>query len=162
MRHFIGPTIALPLTLCAVVLSGCGNAGADGHGGQFDTEFHNPPGAADDRPFSDAVRADDLLFLSGKIGLVPGTRELDPGGIEGETRRVMDAIKASVERYGSNMDNVVKCTVFLADIAEWAAMNSVYVTYFPDNRPARSAMGVSGLALGARVEIECIAALPDD
>ena len=148
------------LVATGVLLSGFVVVDADSE--EFDTEFLNPEGAPEGMPFSDAVRVDDLLFLSGKIGLIPGTMELDPDGIKGETRRTMDAIKASVERYGSNMDNVVKCTVFLADIAEWADMNSVYVTYFPNNRPARSALGSSGLALGARVEIECIAALPDD
>ncbi len=73
----------------------------------------------------------------------------------------MEAIKSAVERHGSSMDRVVKCTVFLADMAEWDAMNQVYVEFFPNHRPARSALGASGLALDARVEIECIAALGD-
>ena len=110
-------------------------------------------------PFSDAVRVGDMLYLSGKIGNVPGTTQLAEGGISGETRQAMENIKASLEKYGSSLDEVVKCTVFLADIAEWSAMNAVYVTYFPENPPARSALGASGLALGARVEIECLAAL---
>ena len=110
-------------------------------------------------PFSDAVRFGDLLFLSGKIGNEPGAMQLAPGGIKGETRQALENIKAAVERYGSSMDRVVKCTVFLADMAEWPAMNEVYVTFFPTNKPARSALGATGLALGARVEIECIAAL---
>ena len=110
-------------------------------------------------PFSDAVRVGNLLFLSGKLGNEPGTRKLAPGGIKGETRQTMSNIKATVERYGGTMDRVVKCTVFLADMSEWAAMNEVYVTFFPTHKPARSAVGVNGLALGARVEIECIAAL---
>jgi enamine deaminase RidA (YjgF/YER057c/UK114 family) len=71
----------------------------------------------------------------------------------------MENIKASLEKHGSSLDEVVKCTVFLADIAEWGAMNEVYITYFAANPPARSALGASGLALGARVEIECLAAL---
>ncbi|RPH98354.1 MAG: RidA family protein [Lysobacterales bacterium] len=110
-------------------------------------------------PFSDAVRVGDMLYLSGKIGNLPGTSELAPGGIQGETRQTMENIKASLEKYGSSLDEVVKCTVFLADMAEWGAMNEVYVTYFPGNKPARSALGASGLALGARVEIECLAAM---
>lgn len=123
-------------------------------------EFHPLPGTeAGSLPFSDAVRVGDLLFLSGKIGLKPGTMELAEGGIRGETRATMEAIQATVERHGSSMDRVVKCTVFLADMDEWEAMNEVYVTFFPDNKPARSALGASGLALDARVEIECIAAL---
>ena len=110
-------------------------------------------------PFSDAVRVGDMLYLSGKIGNIPGTSQLAEGGIAGETRQTLENIKATLEKYGSSLDQVVKCTVFLADIAEWAAMNEVYVTYFPTDPPARSALGSSGLALGARVEIECLAAL---
>lgn len=108
-------------------------------------------------PFSDAVRVGHMLYLSGKIGNIPGTPELAEGGIQGETRQALENIKASLEKYGSSMAEVVKCTVFLADIAEWAAMNEVYVEYFPVNPPARSALGSSGLALDSRVEIECIA-----
>jgi reactive intermediate/imine deaminase len=110
-------------------------------------------------PFSDAVRVGDMLYLSGKIGNIPGTSQLAEGGIQGETRQTLENIKASLEKYGSSLDEVVKCTVFLADMAEWGAMNEVYVTYFPTNKPARSALGASGLALGARVEIECLAAM---
>jgi len=110
-------------------------------------------------PFSDAVRVGDMLYLSGKIGNIPGTAQLAEGGIAGETRQTLENIKAALEKYGSSLDEVVKCTVFLADIKEWAAMNEVYKTYFSVNPPARSALGTSGLALGARVEIECLAAL---
>jgi reactive intermediate/imine deaminase len=112
-------------------------------------------------PFSDAVRVGNMLYLSGKIGNVPGTRQLAEGGIAGETRQALENIKASLEKYGSSMSEVVKCTVFLADIAEWGAMNEVYLSYFPVNPPARSALGASGLALNSRVEIECFAALRD-
>ena len=127
-----------------------------------DVRFFPVPGA-DGRtlPFSDAVQVGDLIFLAGKLGNIPGTRELAPGGIEGETRQAMENIRATLLRLGASMDDVVKCTVFLADIDEWAAMNAVYVTYCPKHRPARSALGVSGLALGARTEIECIAARSD-
>jgi reactive intermediate/imine deaminase len=110
-------------------------------------------------PFSDAVRVGNMLYLSGKLGNIPGTSQVAAGGIQGETRQTMENIKASLEKYGSSLDEVVKCTVFLADMAEWGAMNEVYVTYFPTHKPARSALGASGLALGARVEIECLAAL---
>ncbi len=108
-------------------------------------------------PFSEAVRVGDLLFLSGDIGLVPGSGKLAPGGIGPETSQTLENIRVKLEKYGSSMDRVVKCTVFLADIGEWAAMNEVYREFFA-NPPARSALGVSGLALDARVEIECIAA----
>ncbi len=112
-------------------------------------------------PFSDAVQAGGLLFLSGNIGVIPGTLELAPGGIRGETRQTMENIKATLEKYGSSLGEVVKCTVFLADISDWSAMNEVYIEYFPVKPPARSALGANGLALGARTEIECIATVSD-
>ncbi|NGP54008.1 RidA family protein [Thioalkalivibrio sp. XN8] len=125
-----------------------------------EVEFHPAPGDTDGRwPFSEAVRAGDLLFLSGMLGNRPGTSELAPGGIQPETRQTLENIRAAVLRHGGSMDRVVKCTVFLADMGEWAAMNEVYREFFPVNRPARSALGVNGLALDARVEIECIVAL---
>lgn len=108
-------------------------------------------------PFSDAVRVGNMLYLSGQLGFDQETSRLVEGGITAETRQTMENIKASLEKYGSSMAEVVKCTVFMADIKEWADMNKVYVSYFPANLPARSALGSSGLALGARTEIECIA-----
>ena len=105
-------------------------------------------------PFSDAVRIGNLVFVSGKLGT--GDGGLAPGGIAAETGQALENIKASLERYGSSMERVAKCTVFLADMAEFSQMNEVYVTFFGDDRPARSAVGVTGLALNARVEIECI------
>ncbi len=120
-------------------------------------EYLNKPGTEDlDLPFSAAVRVDHLLFLSGNLGNIPGTFELAEGGIQAETRQTLENIKSTLETFGSSMDKVVKCTVFLADISEWSAMNEVYKTFF-ENPPARSALGVSGLALNARTEIECIA-----
>jgi len=108
-------------------------------------------------PFSEAVRVGNTLYLSGVIGFAPGTRTLVPGGIEGQTRQAMETIRAVLTRNGSSLDDIVKCTVMLADMSEWAKMNAIYVTYFTKHFPARSAMGVNGLALGAQVEIECIA-----
>jgi 2-iminobutanoate/2-iminopropanoate deaminase len=107
-------------------------------------------------PFSEAVRVGSLLFLSGKLG-TDASGQLVPGGIAAETRQTMENIKAALERYGSSFDQVVKVTVMLTDMAEWAEMNSVYVAYFKRHLPARSALGVNGLARGARVEIECTA-----
>jgi reactive intermediate/imine deaminase len=109
-------------------------------------------------PFSEAVRVDDTLYLSGQIGIEPGTMKVVPGGIREEARQALTNIKASLEAHGYAMRDVVKCTVMLADIAEWAAFNEVYKTFFAAPYPARSALGASGLALGARVEVECIAA----
>jgi len=107
-------------------------------------------------PFSDAVRVGNMLYLSGKLGT--DSSGLVAGGIKAETKQTLENIGALLERSGSSFDQVVKCTVMLADMGEWGAMNEVYVTFFPKDRlPARSAFGVSGLALNARVEIECIA-----
>ena len=89
------------------------------------------------------------------------TMNLVEGGIQGEARQTLDNISRTLETFGSSMDKVVKCTVFLADMGEWGAMNEVYRTYF-ENPPARSALGAGGLALDARVEIECIAVTGDD
>jgi reactive intermediate/imine deaminase len=108
-------------------------------------------------PFSEAVRVGHMLYLSGQLGYDPATAKLVEGGIAAETRQTLERIKAALEKHGSSMSEVVKCTVFLADIKEWAAMNEVYITYFPSDPPARSALGSSGLALDARVEIECMA-----
>lgn len=114
------------------------------------------PSALQGLPFSAAVRVGDLIFLSGQIGTRPGTREL-PDGVGPQTRQTLENIKATLERVGSAMDRVVKCTVFLVDIGDYQAMNQVYATYFPKDPPARSTVAGSGLALGAKVEIECIA-----
>jgi len=108
-------------------------------------------------PFSEAVQHGDTLYVSGQLGLLPGTMTLAPGGIGPESRRALDNLKAILERHGSSLDQIVKCTVFLADIKEWPAFNAIYREYFTKNLPARSALATSGLALGARVEVECIA-----
>ena len=108
-------------------------------------------------PFSSAVRVGNMLYLSGQIGNVPGTRQLADTGIAGQTRQALENIKGVLASAGSSLDRAVKCTVFLADIKDYAAMNTVYATYFPKDPPARSTVAGSGLALGARVEIECIA-----
>ncbi len=122
--------------------------------------FSRPATSGPSLPFSEAVRVGDLLFLSGQIGVEPGTVNLVPGGIGPEAHRVMDSIKATVEKRGGSMEQLVKCTVFLADIKEWPAFNDVYRGYFKTNFPARSAFAASGLAYNARVEVECIAHLP--
>jgi 2-iminobutanoate/2-iminopropanoate deaminase len=109
-------------------------------------------------PFSEAVRVGDMLYLSGQLG-TDTTGRLVPGGIRAETRQALINIATVLQRHGSSLDQVVKCTVMLADVGEWAAMNEVYLTFFRSHRPARSAFGTSGLALGARLELECMAAL---
>jgi len=109
-------------------------------------------------PFSPAVRVGSTLYLSGQIG-TDSTGRLVAGGIGPETRQTMENIRDVLARTGSSLDRVVKCTVMMADMAEWPAMNAIYTTYFPTHKPARSALGANGLALGARVEIECIATI---
>jgi len=115
------------------------------------------PGSLEGLPFSTAVRVGNVLYLSGQIGTKPGTTELVAGGIGPETRQTMENIKAVLEYAGSSLQRVFKCTVFLRDITEFAAMNEVYRSFFPTDPPARSTVAGSGLALGARVEIECMA-----
>ena len=112
-------------------------------------------------PFSAAARVGNLLYLSGQMGIGPDVKPV-PGGIEAETRKTMENIKAVLERHGSSLDRVIKATVMMADMAEWPAMNAVYVTYFTKHLPARSAFGASALALGGRVEIECIATVSEE
>ncbi len=138
------------MAVCAVLLSQMAVAG------ETDVEYYAVPGNMQ-LPFSEAVRVGHTLYLSGQIGFDYETSKLAEGGIAAETRQTLENIKATLEKHGSSLAEVVKCTVFLADINEWAAMNEVYVTYFPTHPPARSALGSSGLAMGARTEIECIA-----
>jgi reactive intermediate/imine deaminase len=107
------------------------------------------------------VRVGNTLYLSGQIGIVPGTMKLVPGGMPEEAKQTMENIRISLEAHGYQMSDVVKCTVMLADIGEWSAFNQIYRTYFTGKYPARSALGANGLALGARVEVECIAARAD-
>lgn len=111
-------------------------------------------------PFSEAVRVGDVVFLSGQMGIVPGTLTLAPGGLKAETRQALENLRAILEAHGLSLEHVVRCTVMLADIAEWPAFNEVYREYFAAPYPARSAFGVSGLALGGRVELECVAEAP--
>ncbi len=109
-------------------------------------------------PFSQAVRVGDVLYLSGALGNVPGKMELVPGGMEAEARQTMENIAAVLKENGLTFDDVFKCTVMMADMSKWGDFNKVYLTYFkPDRLPARSAFGANGLALGAQVEVECIA-----
>lgn len=110
-------------------------------------------------PFSDAVRIDKLLVLSGQLGVDPATFKLVDGGIEAETRQIFSNMQRILAFSGLGLDAIVKCTVMIADITEWPQFNTLYLSYFPGNKPARSAFGANGLALGARVELECWAVL---
>lgn len=122
-----------------------------------------PEGVASLPVFSLAVRSGDLIFLSGQLGAVPGESppRVIEGGIETETRQTMENIIAVLDAAGASLEDLLKCTVFLADIADYEAMNAVYAEYFPTDPPARAALAGSGLALGALVEVDCIAVAPE-
>jgi 2-iminobutanoate/2-iminopropanoate deaminase len=109
-------------------------------------------------PYSQAIVAGDLVFCAGQLGLDPATRQIASGDIKVQTARVLDNLSAVLEAAGSGLDRVTKTTVFLADMAEFAAMNEVYAERFGKHRPARSTVEVAKLpGTGGRVEIECIA-----
>lgn len=170
MRTPLGARAVLLVLLASSVVAGCGvrvrraerQAGrvadvlAAGDTAVFLTPFGGPQ-----RPFSPAVRVGNLIYLSGQIGLdnaAASGSTLVPGGIEAETRQTMENIKTTLAAVGSSMDKVIKCTIMMADMKEWDRMNVIYRTYFKEGRfPARSAFGTTGIALGARVEIECVA-----
>ena len=128
---------------------------------KLSVEYLNSPASkALGLPFSEAVRVGNMLYLAGQVGNTPGKLELVPGGIRAEAKQAMENMNAILERNGSSLDHVVKCTVFLADMKEWPIFNEVYRSFFSSHFPARSSLGTTGLALGARVEIECIAVIP--
>lgn len=108
------------------------------------------------RPYSQAVRVGDHIYLSGVVGVRPGESSLIPGGIVPETRQAMENIKSQLASYGSSLDEVVKCLCMLGDIKDYSAMNSEYIKFFPNGKPARSTFGAS-LPLNAKIEIECMA-----
>jgi reactive intermediate/imine deaminase len=141
---------ALFLVFCAGVIGGA-NAAPPA------PEYLNSGRLPSTLPFSEAVRVENTLYLSGQIGTVPGELKLVPGGIKAEARQTMDNIQAILGAHGYSIDDVVKCTVMLSDMSKWGEFNEVYRTYFKKHFPARSALGANGLALGALVEVECIA-----
>ncbi|MBB3764712.1 RidA family protein [Sphingomicrobium lutaoense] len=133
--------------LAALALAGCTDASGD-------APVFTPSSLP--YPFSSAVAVDGVLYLSGEIGVLDDGRTLAPGGIEPETRQMFKRIGKSLAAHGLGFDDVFKCTVMLADMRDWPAFNAIYAEHFRKGRyPARSAMGVNGLALGARVEMEC-------
>lgn len=112
-------------------------------------------------PFSGAVRAGEAVYLSGQLGteLKDGVPTLVAGGLVAETRQALENIKTLLTKSGTSLEQVVECRVMLVDMADWPAFNQVYATYFPGPKPARSAWGVTALALGGRVEVACTARL---
>ena len=141
--------------LLLLVLPACASSGRAG------PEVISPPSArVGDLPFSPAIRAGDFIFLSGAIGTRPGTTELVSGDVGEQTRQTMENLRTVLRAAGADLDDVVKCTVFLVDMRDYAAMNAAYASFWKGAPPARSTVAGSGLALGARVEIECIAYAP--
>lgn len=117
-----------------------------------------PVAAQQPPPFSPAVRAGDILFLSGQIGQVPAAMNPHKEGFDAAVRKAMDSIGGILKDNGLDFGHVVKCTVMLDDMTDWPRFNGVYLSYFEGKRlPARSAFGADGLAMGAPLEIECIA-----
>jgi len=112
-------------------------------------------------PFSDAVLFQDILVMSGQLGVNPATFTLVEGGIENETHQIFSNMTSILAIKQATLEDIVKCTVMIADIAEWPTFNVIYSSYFPGPKPARSALGANGLALGARVELERWASIED-
>lgn len=111
-------------------------------------------------PYSQAIGAGDLVFCSGQIGLDPSTGELVEGGVEAEAERALRNLAAVLDAAGLGLGDIVKTTIFLADIADFNAVNAVYARFMPDPPPARTTIAVAGLPRGARIEIEAIAVRP--
>ncbi|HBN47192.1 MAG TPA: reactive intermediate/imine deaminase [Prevotella sp.] len=110
-------------------------------------------------PYSQAIKVGNLVFASGQVPIVPATGEFVEGGIQEQTRQALTNAQAILEEAGTSLNNVVKTTVFLSDMANFAAMNEVYAEFFTQPYPARSAVAVKALPKGALVEVECIAEL---
>ena len=115
----------------------------------------NAPGAIG--PYSQAVKTGNMVFLSGQIPIDPQTGEFVSGGVAEQTEQVLKNLSAVLEAAGTSLNNVVKTTVFLADMNDFTAMNEVYARYFSENKPARATVQAARLPRDARVEIECIA-----
>ena len=108
-------------------------------------------------PYSQAIRAGEMVFFSGQVGIDPATQKMVTGGIEAETRRVLENLKAVAEAAGLSLAHIVKTTVFLADFDDYKTVNAIYAEYFTGDAPARAAVAVKTLPASARVEIEAIA-----
>lgn len=126
------------------------------------TEFYNSGKIIPSNlPLSDGVRHGNLFFLSGQIGLIPGSGKLLSGGMKAETKQALDNIKMILESRSSSMQDLIQCTAYLIDINEWPSFNEIYQGYFKLRYPARTVVGVSQLPLQARVELQCISATPN-
>ena len=140
-----------------LVPAGLGAAGRGAQARAGATAVHTDRAPQPLGPYSQAIRSGETLYVSGCIGLVPGTKDFAKGGVEGETEQVMANMGAVLEAGGASFDDVVKTTVLLADMGDFAKVNTIYEKYLNTSKPARSCFAVKELPLGALVEIECIA-----
>ncbi len=147
----------ITLRKCLATLAFLGGASLV-HADTSHVEFLNAGTLPPDLPFSEAVRVGDTYYLSGQIGIEPGTRNLASGGLDGQARQTMANIQRILEGNGLGLKNLVKCTVMLDDMDDWPAFNKIYMEILKPPYPARSAFGADDLALEAKVEVECIAA----
>ena len=150
-RPRLSALCALLVAIAPIALAACGAARS---AGSTRPEFVVP--SRGNSPFSSVVRVGHMLYVAGQIGTDSGGG-LAKGGIGPETTAAMKQIQRLLVQAGSSLDRVVKCTVMLADMREWATMNEAYIAFFPQAKPARSSFGTTGLAVGAHVEIECMA-----
>jgi 2-iminobutanoate/2-iminopropanoate deaminase len=121
--------------------------------------IHAPNAPAAAGPYSHAIVANGFVFTAGQVGLIPSTKSLAEGGIQGQTRQVLENLSAVLAAAGTSLDRTVKTTVFLANMGDFAAMNEVYATFFPSQPPARTTIQAGALPMGALVEIEVVAVL---
>ena len=138
------------IVLCAAVSVACSAEPAP-------RIYDRDPSLPAEFPFSSAVVVGKTVYLSGEIGRTPGTVTLVEGGVGAQTRAIFENYKLTLARVNADLSDIVKCTVFLDDMSTFAEMNAAYAEYFPEEKPARSTFGVDGLALGAALEIECLA-----
>jgi 2-iminobutanoate/2-iminopropanoate deaminase len=161
IRTLVVLIACIGLNACAFIIK------ADLDGLPSSDVVHHPLMIGDEAPFpfSETVEVGDLIFVSGMIGNLPakpgrdkGVPTIAAGGIGPQTLQTLENIETALLKIGADRHDIVKCTIFMMDMAEWPAMNVVYGQFFGEDFPARSALGVSGLAFDVRVEIECIAA----
>jgi len=151
------------VAVAATALSGCVVADVKDVTVAPSTEIEHYVGVAKagmTLPFSKAVKAGNTIYLSGELGIDPATNELAVGGAGPETTQIFKNIERTLGEFDADLGDIVKCSVFLGDMADYAAMNEAYTAALPEPKPARSTFGANGLALGAALEIECLAVKP--
>ncbi len=151
------------LVMATTGLGGCVIADVEGVEAMYkpDVEYYSAPTVAGmDLPFSKAVRVGDTIYLSGELGIDPATNTCPPGGTGAQTTQIFKNIEATLDEFDADLSDIVKCSVFLGDMQNYGEMNAAYDAALPDPKPARSTFGAGGLALGAELEIECLAIRP--